>query len=250
MSNNSGTKEYYDDFSQRVLMRDFRYLNLRHEGIKTLYRRYVPPGARVLDIGCGVGILARYLRQFTSFVLAVDISEENVRVAKEYAGSDCCEVRVMDVISQAGELASYEKFDVAVLPDVIEHIPKENYAALFQSIENALTPGGRIILTFPSPEMQAYLEAENPDALQMHEEQIEITDILGVTSFKPVYFCYKSVFGSNDYVHLVLSERRSFSASPAKPSPVQWLIRRLKKYGWRMSNARFLRKIEKGKNNR
>lgn len=247
MNKNSGTKDYYDDFSQRVLIQDFRYLNLRHEAIKSLYRRFVPPGARVLDIGCGVGILARFLQQFTSFILAVDISEENVRVAKEYAASDCCEVRMLDVIHQAAELESYEKFDVAVLPDVIEHIPKENYAALFKSIENVLTPGGRIILTFPSPEMQSYLEMENPQALQLHEEKIEITDILGVTALKPIYFSYKSVFSPNDYVHLVLSARREFSPSPSKPPPLRWIIHRMKKYIWRMSNFQFLRKIEKKK---
>jgi 2-polyprenyl-3-methyl-5-hydroxy-6-metoxy-1,4-benzoquinol methylase len=245
MNKNSDTKEYYDDFSQRVLIEDFRYLNLRHEAIKSLYRRFVPPGARVLDIGCGVGILARYLQQFTSFVLAVDISKENVRVAKEYAASDCCEVRILDVINQADELESYEKFDVAVLPDVIEHIPKEHYAPLFKAIENVLTPAGRIILTFPSPEMQSYLENENPEAMQLHEEKIEITDILAVTKLKPIYFCYKSVFSANDYVHIVLSARREFSPSPPTLSPLRWVVRRMKKYSWRMSNSSFLRRIEK-----
>lgn len=245
MSNESGTKEYYDDFSRRVLVQDFRYLNLRHEEIKLLYRRFVPPGARVVDIGCGVGILARYLQKIASFVLAVDISEENVRVAKEYAASERCEVRLLDVITQAGELQSFGKFDAAVLPDVIEHIPRENYPRLFRAIESVLSPAGRIILTFPSPEMQTYLEREKPDALQLHEEKIELRDILDATGLKPVYFSYRNVFGRNDYVHLVLSANREYSPQPGKISPLRWMGRRLKKYAWRLSNLRFLRRLGK-----
>lgn len=247
MSDGSETKEYYDDFSQRVLVQDFRYLNLRHEAIKSLYRRYVPPGARVLDIGCGVGILARYLQEIASFVLAVDISEENVRIAKQYATSERCEVRVLDVIHQADDLHSFGKFDVAVMPDVIEHIPRENYAGLFRSIEEALTSNGRMIITFPSPEMQTYLEKEKPEALQLHEEKIELADILNATTLKPIYFRYESVFSPNDYVHLVLTCRREYSPHPPGLSPLRWVLRRLKKYKWRMSNYRFLRRIVKQK---
>jgi 2-polyprenyl-3-methyl-5-hydroxy-6-metoxy-1,4-benzoquinol methylase len=245
MGDKSNTKEYYDDFSRRVLVQDFRYLNLRHEAIKSLYRRYVPRGARVLDIGCGVGILARYLQQIASFVLAVDISEENVRIAREYAASDRCEVRVLDVITQAGELQSLGTFDMAVMPDVIEHIPKEDYARLFQSIESVLSPGGRIILTFPSPEMQTYLEREKPEALQLHEEKIELADILAATTLKPIYFHYKSIFSPNDYVHLVLTTQRDFSPHPSKVSPLRWMVRRWKKYRWRLSNMGFLRGVNK-----
>jgi 2-polyprenyl-3-methyl-5-hydroxy-6-metoxy-1,4-benzoquinol methylase len=245
MNKHPETKAYYDDFSRRVLMQDFRYLNLRHEAIKSLYRRYVPRGTRVLDIGCGVGILARFLQKTAAFVLAVDISEENVRVAREYAASDRCEVRVLDVIDQADELRSYEKFNVAVMPDVIEHIPQENYERLFTSIESVLSPGGTMILTFPSPEMQTYLEREKPDSLQLHEEKIEIADILHATSLKPIYFRYESVFGTNDYVHMVLTARREYSSHPQRIAPLRWMIHRLKKYRWRLSNRRFLRRIVK-----
>jgi trans-aconitate 2-methyltransferase len=245
MSRASDTKEYYDGFSRRVLVRDFRYLNLRHEAIKSLYGRFIPRGARVLDVGCGVGILARFLQKKASFVLAVDISEENVRVASRYAGSDRCEVRRLDIVEEADELVKYGSFDAVVLPDVIEHIPKADYPGLFAAVENILSRDGRVILTFPTPEMQVYLENEQPEAMQLHEEKIEAADILSVTSLKPIYFAYQSVFGTNDYVHFVLAARREYSARGPGVSPLGWILRRLKKYWWRMSNAAFLRKLDR-----
>ncbi|NIM18897.1 MAG: methyltransferase domain-containing protein [Candidatus Latescibacteria bacterium] len=245
MSKDTATKEYYDSFSRRVLLRDFRYLNLRHEAIKLLYGRYVPRGARVLDVGCGVGILARFLQRKASFVLAVDVSEENVRVASRYAGSDRCEVRCLDIVEEADELRKYGTFDVVVLPDVIEHIRKANYAGLFAAIEKVLSPDGRVILTFPSPEMQEHLETEKPEAMQLHEEKVEATDILGVTSLKPIYFAYQNVFGTNDYVHFVLAARREYSTHGSAVSLLRRFLRRLRKYRWRIANAAFLRKIAK-----
>lgn len=245
MRTSSDIEKFYDEFSERVLVQDFRYLNLRQEAIRGLCRRFVRDGDRVLEVGCGVGIIARTLQQYASFVLAVDISSKNVRIAKEFAGSDRCEVRVLDIVEQGNELQAYDKFDVAILPDVVEHVPRERWAALFSALENALSPGGRIILTYPTPEHQGYLEANTPDVLQVVDEHVELTDILGVTKLKPVYFAYRDVWGKNDYVHFVLSGDRSYRPSFDGCSVVDKIRNRIRKYRWRFSNALFLRRLKK-----
>lgn len=243
MDRSEQTRQYYDDFSHRVLVRDFQYLNLRHEAIKALCRRHIRDGAQVLDIGCGVGIIARYLQGFAARVVAVDISEENVRIAREYAGSDRCDVRVLDVIDQSAELAAMGPFDAAVLPDVMEHIPKDRYRDLFAALEGVLTQDARVIITYPSPEMQVYMAEEEPEGMQLLEEQIEIEDILGATSLKPLYFGYQSIWGENDYVHFVLTPRRDCKPNSVRRSFLETLVNRIKKYRWRFSNRGFTRKL-------
>jgi len=245
MRTSSDIKEFYDEFSERVLVQDFRYLNLRQEAIRELCYRFVDNRARVLEVGCGVGINAKTLQEYASYVLAVDISSRNVQITKEFAGSNRCDVRVLDIIEQGDELQAYDKFDVAILPDVVEHIPKERYPDLFSALENALKPNGRIILTYPTPEHQEYLEANTPDVLQVVDEHVELTDILGVTRLKPVYFAYRNVWGRNEYVHLVLSADRAYEPPLDDGSVFSKLMYRIRKYRWRFSNFFFLRRLRK-----
>jgi 2-polyprenyl-3-methyl-5-hydroxy-6-metoxy-1,4-benzoquinol methylase len=239
----SEVKEFYDEFAERVLLRDFRYLNLRQEAIKQLCTRFVPSGARVLEIGCGVGIIAKHLQSLGSYVLSLDISERNVEIAGAYAGSSKGDFIVLDVVEQAAELDKHGEFDVVLLPDVIEHIPKTRYPDLFATIEKRLSPGGRVLLTYPSPEYQEYLRANKPDVLQVVDETVLLTDILAATSLRPLYFDYRDVWQRHQYNHLVLGADLSFDAHPLETSWAREVRYRIRKYRWRASNRSFLKKL-------
>jgi 2-polyprenyl-3-methyl-5-hydroxy-6-metoxy-1,4-benzoquinol methylase len=239
----SEVKEYYDEFADRVLLSDFRYLNLRQEAIKELCTRYVPRGARVLEIGCGVGIIAKHLQGIASYVLGVDISERNVEIARVYAASPKCDFIVLDVIEQAAELDKRGEFDVVLLPDVIEHIPKIRYRELFATIERRLTSDGRVLLTYPSPEYQEFLRKNKPDVLQVVDETVFLTDILDITSLTPLFFGYRDIWQRYQYSHLVLSAGLSFDDSGLDSSWAQDLRYRIRKYRWRASNRSFLKKL-------
>lgn len=241
----SEVKEYYDEFADRVLLNDFRYLNLRQEAIKELCTRYVPAGARVLEIGCGVGIIAKHLQGMASYVLGLDISERNVEIARVYAGSSKCDFIVLDVIEQAVELDEHGEFDVVLLPDVIEHIPKTRYRELFATIERRLKTNGRVLLTYPSPEYQEYLRENKPDVLQVVDETVFLTDILDVTSLRPLFFGYRDIWQRHQYNHLVLATGASFDARDLETSTAEGLRYRIRKYRWRASNRSFLKKLER-----
>ena len=241
----SEVKEYYDEFADRVLLNDFRYLNLRQEAIKELCTRYVPAGARVLEIGCGVGIIAKHLQGTASYVLGLDISERNVEIARVYAGSSKCDFIVLDVIEQAAELDEHGEFDVVLLPDVIEHIPKARYRELFATIERRLKTNGRVLLTYPSPEYQEYLRENKPDVLQVVDETVFLTDILDVTSLRPLYFGYRDIWQRYQYNHLVLATGASFDDRDLETSRGEELRYRIRKYRWRASNRSFLKKLER-----
>jgi protein-L-isoaspartate O-methyltransferase len=245
MTESSEVREFYDEFSGRVLIRDFRYVNLRHEVVKSLCQRFIAPGSAVLEVGCGAGIITKSLGRTASRVLAIDISPKNIELAREFASSSNTRFEVVDIVERGRDLGKHGPFDVILAAAVIEHIPKANYGGLFSTLEGLLSGSGRVILTFPSPEIQEYMRTEQPDDVQVIDESIELTDLLSVTSLKPLYFAYCDIFGKNDYVHVVLSAERPCSARAGGMSPLQWVVSRLRKYRWRFGNLGFLRRVKR-----
>lgn len=245
MTESSEVREFYDKFSGRVLIRDFNYVNLRHEAVKSLFREFIPSGSSILEIGCGAGIITKYLGRIASRVMAIDISPKNVELAREFATAPNVSFDVVDVIEKGEELGKHGPFDVIVAADVIEHIPKTEYGGVFSTLEGLLNKTGRLILTFPSPEIQEYMKDHQPDDVQVIDESIELTDLLGVTSLKPLYFRYCDIFGTNDYVHAVLAKDRPCKVHGDGLTPLKWIASRFKKYRWRLRNLGFLRRVKR-----
>jgi len=112
----------------------------------------VPPGARVLDIGCGVGRWSRLLAARGADVTGVDISPTMVEEARRRAQSegvaDRCRFHVRDIsaLDVPGE------FDLVLGVTVLQHIldPTALRAAL-QAIRSRVAPGGRIVLLEAAP---------------------------------------------------------------------------------------------------
>ncbi|MGA3007974.1 MAG: bifunctional class I SAM-dependent methyltransferase/glycosyltransferase family 2 protein [Opitutaceae bacterium] len=104
------------------------------------YNLLIPPGASVLEVGCGAGELLGQLRAARK--VGVDLSERRVAAAR-------ARVPEAEFHVQAGEeLALDEKFDVIVVSDTV------NYAAdvqqIFERLQAVSTPRTRLILNFHS----------------------------------------------------------------------------------------------------
>lgn len=239
----SEVREFYDRFSQDVLLEDFRRLNLRQQAVKDLCSEFVPKGARVLEVGCGVGINTKRLVKTASRVVAVDISDRNIEIARRYVRSGACEFKVLDVLEEGDELVSLGPFDVVVLPDVIEHIPKDGYPALFAVIERILAVPGWVLITYPSPEYQRYLKDNEPSALQIVDEVVALDEFLGHTTLELVLFRYMHIWHRHQYVHVVLASDRSFGAEELARTPAERMKYRLKKRWWRLRHLKFVREI-------
>lgn len=99
------------------------------------------PGRRVLVDGCGVGLYVRALRQFTSYVVGLDIEAE--RVADSYAHSPLAHVA-------AGEYLPYPSnyFDLVLSHEVIEHV--QNDVQAVAEMARVLKPGGRAVIFCPN----------------------------------------------------------------------------------------------------
>lgn len=78
-------------------------------------------GLRILDIGCGGGLLCEPMSRMGAEVVGADASDVNIEVAKIHAGQSGVDV---DYRATTAEdlAASGEKFDVVLNMEVVEHV--------------------------------------------------------------------------------------------------------------------------------
>ena len=78
-------------------------------------------GLRMLDIGCGAGILSEPLTRLGATMVGVDPAEENIAVARAHAeGEDLAidyRATTAEAVAEAGE-----RFDVVLAMEVVEHV--------------------------------------------------------------------------------------------------------------------------------
>ena len=95
-------------------------------------------GKRVLDVGCGGGILSESLAREGALVVAVDPSPASIRVAREHALSTG--LRIDYRVGFAERMDFLEEFDAVFAVDVLEHV--EDLSASIFACARALKPGG------------------------------------------------------------------------------------------------------------
>jgi ubiquinone/menaquinone biosynthesis C-methylase UbiE len=108
----------------------------------------LPPlheGMRVLDAGCGSGILARYLaRQHPDCAIAgCDLSEVRVRQAQD-AAKDLPNLH-FDVQDLARLDYPEGHFDIIICRYVLQHLPRDIRSTVLASFLRCLKPGGRLV---------------------------------------------------------------------------------------------------------
>jgi 2-polyprenyl-6-hydroxyphenyl methylase / 3-demethylubiquinone-9 3-methyltransferase len=78
-------------------------------------------GLRLLDIGCGGGILCEPLARLGASVLGVDPSAENIAVARAHAARSGLAIDYRDSTAEALAEAG-ETFDIVLAMEVVEHV--------------------------------------------------------------------------------------------------------------------------------
>lgn len=235
-------QKFYDEFSQAVMLKYFRQKSSRLEGIKQLSDRHVRDGAKILEVGCGVGILTKHLQKRASHILAVDISETGLRIAQAYANGPKVDFHLLNVLENAQPLEEYGLFDAIIVADVIEHIPQDQHEDLLGLLERFLVPTGVLLLTFPSPQHQTYLAEKEPDKLQIIDEMVSVREILAATDLVPFHLGYFDSDGRNKYVHLVLQAGVDYA--PNVLGFHQRLFRRIQNVVWATRNRRLVQRIQ------
>lgn len=98
-------------------------------------------GLRVLDIGCGGGILSESIARHGAHVLGIDVTPRNITIAQDHAAGQALDVSYRQV---ALEDLDEPPFDVVLNMEVIEHVVDAQ--AFLQRSLGMAGPGGFLVL--------------------------------------------------------------------------------------------------------
>jgi SAM-dependent methyltransferase len=103
--------------------------------------------ADVLDIGCGYGWFEHFaLSSGAGSIVGVEPTEEDLATARTWIEDDRASFQVADATALP---FADDSFDVVVMWEVLEHLPRRSEPRAFAEIFRVLRPGGRLFLSTP-----------------------------------------------------------------------------------------------------
>lgn len=114
-------------------------------------------GKRVLDVGCGGGILSESMSRKGANVTGIDLGEKALKVAQLHRLESGVKVdyRLISVEALANEMPN--SFDVVTCMELLEHVPDP--AAVVEACTKLLKPGGTVFFSTINRNPKAYLYA-------------------------------------------------------------------------------------------
>lgn len=99
-------------------------------------------GRRILEIACGTGYWTQFLAPAASSIVAIDSSEETLRIARERGATG-------NVSFAAGDAYAPRRqdgpFDAAFAGFWFSHVPKERQVEFLAALHAALEPGAKVV---------------------------------------------------------------------------------------------------------
>ena len=231
--NDNKVSEYYDDFSEKQISTGVSTRNIRiHEfAIKFGLKKT----DNVLEIGCGIGTQTELLAQYITHgrITALDISSKSVNYARESLKKyNNIEFLIGDIV----EMKFDKKFDIVILPDVIEHIPLKDHFKLFSILRSLLKDSGFVLIHIPNPNYLKWCQENAKELLQIIDQPI-FTDLLCSNVYPNDFYIhyletYEIWTNNCDYQLIVLkpkSAANNFSFKPIESSFKQKVIFKLRK---------------------
>ncbi|MFP6395619.1 bifunctional 2-polyprenyl-6-hydroxyphenol methylase/3-demethylubiquinol 3-O-methyltransferase UbiG [Pseudomonas aeruginosa] len=114
-------------------------------------------GKKVLDIGCGGGILSEAMAQRGASVTGIDMGDEKIEVARlhQLESGVAVDYRQITAEQMAEEMPG--QFDVVTCLEMLEHVPDP--ASVIRACHRLVKPGGQVFLSTINRNPKAYLFA-------------------------------------------------------------------------------------------
>jgi len=143
-------------------------------------------GKKIIDVGCGGGILAESLAQLGGDVTGIDLGEEPLNVAKLHALETGVKVDYQKIPVEEKASQQPEVYDVVTCMEMLEHVPDP--ASIIQACSQMVKPGGYVFFSTLNKSIKAYLlaivAAEKilkivPDGTHDHDSFIRPSTLIG-----------------------------------------------------------------------
>ncbi len=113
-------------------------------------------GLRILDIGCGGGLLSEPMARLGAEVVGADAAERNIPVARLHAEQSGLEIDYRHTTAEALAAAG-EQFDAILNMEVVEHVADP--LAYLTACQQLLKPGGVMVCSTLNRNPKSYLMA-------------------------------------------------------------------------------------------
>lgn len=115
-------------------------------------------GKKVLDVGCGGGILAEAMARQGADVLGIDLATKALKVAELHAlEAQSHGVRYREISAEGLAEEQPESFDVVTCMEMLEHVPSPSLVV--QACNDLVKPGGHVFFSTINRNAKAFLFA-------------------------------------------------------------------------------------------
>lgn len=114
-------------------------------------------GKRVVDIGCGGGILSEAMARQGAEVTAIDLAEASLAVARLHQLESGLTIRYENIAAEALAQREPGQYDVVTCLEMLEHVP--NPAAVVEACATLVKPGGHLFFSTINRNPKAYVFA-------------------------------------------------------------------------------------------
>lgn len=113
---------------------------------------------KILDVGCGGGLVAEPFARMSALVSAIDASEENIKIAKIHAEKSNLKIDYQINSAENFAIKNHEKFDVVLALEIIEHVA--DVAEFIRSCSALVKPGGILFVATLNRTIKSFLFAK------------------------------------------------------------------------------------------
>ncbi|GLX76811.1 ubiquinone biosynthesis O-methyltransferase [Thalassotalea insulae] len=141
---------------------------------------------KILDVGCGGGILAESLARLGADVTGIDMGEEPLNVAKLHALESGITVNYQKITAEEMAIQLPGQFDAVTCMEMLEHVPDP--ASIVKACSTLVKPGGFVFFSTLNKTLKSYLlaivAAEKllklvPDGTHDHQQFIRPSTLIG-----------------------------------------------------------------------
>jgi 2-polyprenyl-6-hydroxyphenyl methylase/3-demethylubiquinone-9 3-methyltransferase len=114
-------------------------------------------GARVLDVGCGGGLVCESLAHAGATVTGIDLAEGMIAVARMHAAAHGLDIDYRVASAEAVLASAPGSYDIVTCMEMLEHVPEPR--AMLATLAGLVRPGGSIFVSTLNRNLKSFLVA-------------------------------------------------------------------------------------------
>jgi 2-polyprenyl-6-hydroxyphenyl methylase/3-demethylubiquinone-9 3-methyltransferase len=114
-------------------------------------------GKRVLDVGCGGGILSEAMARRGAQVTGIDLAPQTIEVAELHALESQLTIRYVREAAESHAAHSAGAYDAVTCMEMLEHVPEPE--SVLRALHDLVRPGGDIFVSTLNRNLKSYLMA-------------------------------------------------------------------------------------------